>query len=142
MRGSCVLVTSVIGILVATTGIAAPACSPKDAEAADVAVDSLNTWQAVQVWHRKHAKCDDGSIAEGSSEAIAKLPVGKWDTLSTLAALIARDAALEPFVIRHIDVTLDPTDLERTRNLSASSCPLDAAALCRTIHDAAVRASH
>jgi hypothetical protein len=71
MRGSCMLVASVIGILLATAGVAAPVCSPKDAEAADAAVDSLNSWQTVQVWHRKYASFDDGSMAEGSSEAIA-----------------------------------------------------------------------
>jgi hypothetical protein len=141
MRGSCMLVASVIGILLATAGVAAPVCSPKDAEAADAAVDSLNSWQTIQVWHRKYASCDDGSIAEGSSDAIAKLLVGKWDTLSTLAVLIARDPALQSFVIRHINSTLDTSDLERIRNLSTSSCPPETKALCSSIHDAAVQAS-
>jgi hypothetical protein len=122
--------------------VAAPACSPKDAEAADAAVDSLSSWQTVQVWRRKYANCDDGSIAEGSSEAIAKLLVGKWDTLSTLTALIARDPALESFVIRHIDSTLDTADLARIRDLSASSCPPEGTALCKSIHEAAAKALH
>src|SRR5262245_46343165 len=59
-------------------------CSPEQAQAADQLVDSLDSWSAVNTYFTKYEHCDDGSIAEGSSEAIARLLADKWSTLPQL----------------------------------------------------------
>lgn len=64
--------------LIAGVAWAAPpqrkTCTPHQAEAADAMVDHLTDWAQVEVAFRKFAQCDDGSIAEGNSEAVVRRP--------------------------------------------------------------------
>jgi hypothetical protein len=116
-------------------------CSPKDAEAADAAVDRLDSWKKIDWAFRKYGHCDDGSIAEGNSEAVARLLVDQWDTLPALLTLVKRDPELKQFVLRHVDTTLDTDDLEKIEELAASNCPGGATLLCKELRTAAVRAA-
>lgn len=116
-------------------------CSPKDAEAADAAVDSLDSWKKLDWAFKKYGHCDDGSIAEGNSEAVARLLVDHWDTLPSLVTLVKRDPALKQFVLRHVDTTLDTDDLEKIEAFASSRCPGDATLLCNELRMAAVRAA-
>lgn len=115
-------------------------CSPAQAEQADEKVDTLDSWSAVHDYFGEYGPCDDGSIAEGSSEAVARLLVDHWDTLQALARLIDGDPPLEPFVLRHVNATLDTKDLERIRDRAASTCPEGASVLCVRLEEAASRA--
>jgi hypothetical protein len=117
------------------------ACSPKDAAAADAAVDGLDSWAKVERASKKYGHCDDGSIAEGNSEAVARLLVDHWPTLPLLADLVKRDPALKKFILRHIDSTLDTNDLSRISELASTQCPSGSAPLCRELSQAAARAS-
>lgn len=112
-------------------------CSPARA---DEKVDTLDSWSAISDYYGAYGQCDDGSIAEGSSEAVARLLVDHWDTLPVLARLIDGDPPLEPFVLRHVNATLDTKDLERIRDRSVSTCPVSASALCGRLGEAASRA--
>ncbi|HJW57161.1 MAG TPA: hypothetical protein VJ577_18005 [Burkholderiaceae bacterium] len=114
-------------------------CSPQAAQAADAAMDNLDDWRKVARAFRDYGQCDDGSIAEGYSEAIARLLVDKWNTLPTLATLTRRDPALLQFVISHIDTTLDTADLEKIRQFAASKCDTTAS-LCSQLQAAAEQA--
>lgn len=67
--------------LVATGSAVAKDCSPADEEAADMATDYLTNWQAVRDSYARYRQCDDGSIAEGNSEAVVRLLVDKWNTI-------------------------------------------------------------
>lgn len=60
-------------VLVASCGAHAKTCLPKDAEAADAATDNLDSWIKLEWALKKYGHCDDGSIAEGNSEAVARL---------------------------------------------------------------------
>lgn len=62
---------------------------------------------------RRYKSCDDGSIGEGFSDRVTALLSTKWDTLPQLGQLIAKDREFATFVIRHIDETTDPTNLQR-----------------------------
>lgn len=115
-------------------------CTPKDAEAADEMVDHLDSWEKVESARKQFGHCDDGSIAEGNSEAVARLLVDRWDTLPALTELIKRDPALKRFVLRHIDSTLGTDDLDKIKTLAASKCPADAATLCGALKKSAIRA--
>jgi hypothetical protein len=115
-------------------------CSPKEAEAADAIIDNLNSWTAVNQNFKQFKHCDDGSIAEGNSEAIGRLLVDKWDTLPVLAKLIKQNPSLKKFVLGHIDTTLNSNDLEKIQQLSLSNCPKDRELLCKDLNKAAKKA--
>jgi hypothetical protein len=116
-------------------------CTPQEAEAANAMVDELDSWARVDKAVRRFEHCDDGSIAEGNSEAVARLLVDKWQTLPQLAELIKRDPVLKRFILRHIDATLDTKDLEQMKKLASSSCPRKLISLCKDIRGAATRAA-
>ena len=116
-------------------------CSPKEAEEADAAVDHLDNWTRVERALKKYGHCDDGSIAEGNSEAVARLLVDGWTTLPLLAELVKRDPALRRFVLCHIDATLDTNDLSKIVGFASMQCPTSSALLCNDLLKAAARAS-
>ncbi|WP_245982611.1 hypothetical protein [Trinickia fusca] len=118
----------------------AKVCTESAANAADAMVDQLDSWDKVNITFTKYGHCDDGEIAEGNSEAIARLLVDHWQTLPQLGALIKRNPPLKAFVLRHIDTTLDTGDLDKITTLSTSSCPAGMGALCRELASAASHA--
>ncbi|WP_238483206.1 hypothetical protein [Rahnella perminowiae] len=114
-------------------GANARTCTENDAEAADIAVDNLNSWEAIHKNYIAYAQCDDGSIAEGNSEAVARLLVDKWPETVKLQSLISHDSGFEKYILRHIDSTLDTDDLNRIITLSSESCPAERQDLCSKI---------
>jgi hypothetical protein len=119
----------------------AKTCSKHDAESADAAVDVLDSWTKLAWAVKKFGHCDAGSIAEGNSEAVARLLVDHWNTLPLLVKLVRRGPALKRFVLRHIDKTLDTDDLHRIQSLASSQCPEGSGPLCGELRRAAARAS-
>jgi hypothetical protein len=138
MKPLCIVLALVLG---GSCGAHAKTCSPKDAEAADSAMDNLDSWIKVEWALKKYGHCDDGGIAEGNSEAVARLLVDRWATLPSLAELVKRDPALKRFVLRHIDTTLDTDDLDKIKAFASSQCPTGTASLCRELLTAAARAT-
>jgi hypothetical protein len=137
------LVFATFTLLVASyvqAGAPAATCAESQTEAADAAVDTLDSWQAVAAYRAKFEQCDDGSLAEGSAEAIARLLADHWNTLPDLSRLIAKTPMLRPFVLRHINSTLDTSDLGKIEQ-NASRCPSGLNTLCKDIGDAALQAS-
>ncbi|MGY5957438.1 hypothetical protein ACUY4R_001627 [Kosakonia sp. BK9b] len=133
-------VLMLIGLMTANIALA-KTCAPSDAEAADVVVDSLNTWSAVNQYRVKFGHCDEGDIAEGISESVARLLVDHWDTLPDLTTQISKNPALKNYVLRHIDSTLDAKDLDKIRSQASQLCPVKQGALCREIKRAAEKAA-
>ncbi|RKR42864.1 hypothetical protein [Paraburkholderia sp. BL17N1] len=115
------------------------ACTEHDAVGADAMVDSITTWDAASVAFTKYGQCDDGDIAEGYSEAIARLLVDRWNTLPRLGQLIKRNPSLKGFVLRHIDSTLDTADLDKIKGLSTSSCPSGMETFCKALTHAVLQ---
>jgi hypothetical protein len=115
-------------------------CTPKDAEAADAAIDHLATWADVYGNFKNYGHCDDGSIAEGNSEGVARLLVDKWQTLPQLAALIKRHPAFRAYVLRQIDTTLNTDDLDRIAESATAACPKGSDKLCASLKEAATKA--
>jgi hypothetical protein len=118
----------------------AQACRPAQAAAADAMVDKLNDWAAVDRFFREYRQCDDGGIAEGSSDAVAHLLANQWDTLPKLQALIQREPALRAFVLNHINSTLDTDDLNKIKQNASTSCPPSGASLCAGMRQAVEQA--
>lgn len=115
----------------------AKSCTERDAETADLAIDNLDSWEAIQKNYVAYAQCDDGNIAEGNSETIARLLVDKWPEIVKLQSLISQDSGFEKYILRHIDSTLDTDDLNQIITLSSESCPAESKALCGKLTAAA-----
>jgi hypothetical protein len=136
MRIPCVVATLVLlGVPLAYGKV----CSERDANAADAVIDHLDSWAEVNTAYMKYGHCDAGEIAEGNSEAIARLLVDRWRDLPELDGLIKRNPPLKAFVLRHIDTTLDSRDLDRIKQLSTASCPAGMGTLCGELASAASR---
>ncbi|SMC16404.1 hypothetical protein SAMN02745857_00179 [Andreprevotia lacus DSM 23236] len=117
-------------LLLLPAAVQARICTPRQAEAADAMVDRLDSWSRVAQMRTRYGHCDDGAIAEGNSEAIARLLVDHWASLPQLVSLIRRDSALQPFVLRHLDGSLADADLFKIKQLAQTACPAGATALC------------
>lgn len=53
----------------------------------EAVTDYLDSWQNIAQCFRQFRACDDGGIAEGISDAVARLLANRWDRLwSFLAA--------------------------------------------------------
>lgn len=108
-------------------------CTGLIAKAAEISVDRLQTWRSVATWRRQYGNCDDGGIAEGVSDAIARLLANKWREVPKLARLIKLDPRLEPFVLGHLNESDDWGDLDRIAAQAHSSCPKESEALCKRL---------
>lgn len=115
-------------------------CTPQEATEADAMADRLDSWAKVDSAIRRYGHCDDGSIAEGNSEAVARLLVDQWASLPALVRLAKTSPGLRTFILRHVDSTVDTDDLERITWLATNSCPNVASALCRDLKLSASRA--
>lgn len=112
-------------------------CLSAQADVASDLVDHLDSWRSVAAYFKSYRQCDEGSIAEGSSEAVARLLVDHWNTLPKLQQQIESDSALRSFVVAHINSTLDTDDLQKIAEYAATSCPAGLVSLCGALGDAA-----
>ena len=107
-------------------------CTQKEAQQADEAVDSLNSWDRIHDWYRKYHQCDEGGQAEGVSEAVARNLVDRWTTLNRLGEL-AEEAGFRRFVLKHLDETLNADDLKKIGINATKRCPAGLSSLCRSL---------
>jgi hypothetical protein len=105
-------------------------CSQNDGFIAEAAADHLDTWNKVARARKKFANCDDGGVAEGFSDAVARLLAGHWAQTHTLVSLIHSQPDLEPFVLAHLNESDDFDDLRTIRTLASNRCPPTAKNLC------------
>ena len=105
-------------------------CTSAEAQRADLEADKLRTWDALYKSYKRYAHCDDGAIAEGYSESVARILVDHWKTLSELVSFSKNDAKFFHFVLRHLDATLNPTDVEKIKANATDQCPTSLQATC------------
>jgi hypothetical protein len=108
-------------------------CSRKDAIEADKDLDRLTSWAAVNRTFKRYRQCDDGGLAEGYSDAVAKLFANRWQTLRDFANLSQQNPEFERFVFWHIDTTVDLVDAHAIIANARNHCPADLRALCRRL---------
>lgn len=128
---------ALLSLFLFTGSTQAKVCTQEDAAAADLAVDGLNSWEAIQQNSVDYCQCDDGSIAEGNSEAVARMLVDKWPEIGKLETLISRYPSLQEYILKHVDSTLATDDLNRIIELSTKSCPEKNKMLCKELISAA-----
>ena len=104
-----------------------------DAKQALTEGDRLRSWNALRRSYKLYAKCDDGALAEGYSEAVARILVDRWSTLPRLALLAKDDDKFLHFVLKHVDATLDTNDLRTIRTRAQKQCPVGLGTLCNDL---------
>ena len=97
------------------------------------------TWNALYTLYKEFGGCDDGGIAEGFSDDVAQLFLGQWTDLGSLNRLFIADKSFKEFVLRHIDATLDESQLKGIASNAKSHCPAWGARLCRSVESRANR---
>jgi hypothetical protein len=109
-------------------------CSRDETIRAEIATDKLKTLDSVYRFYTQFSRCDDGSIGEGISDAVAKLLANRWDRFREFVKLACNDKAFEKFVLRHVDETIDWThDAARIHENATRHCPSNSARLCKAL---------
>jgi hypothetical protein len=92
--------------------------------------DMLRSWDALYKSYTLYQKCDDGAIAEGYSESVARVLADHWHTLPQLAELAKKDPKFLRFVLRHVDATDDDKDLQKIKTEAKAQCPTGLRTIC------------
>ena len=108
-------------------------CTDSDGNRALDLSDSLKSWTEAYNFFKKYAKCDDGAIAEGISDSVARLLAKNWKQLPELGRLVSKDESFENFIIRHLDETDNYDDLKTIGRNARLSCPTGQERLCKRI---------
>ena len=90
----------------------------------------LRSWDVLHKSYRLYGKCDDGALAEGYSESVARILVDRWSTLPRLAFLAKNDNKFLQFVLKHVDATLDLNDLGTIKTKAQRQCPTGLRTVC------------
>jgi hypothetical protein len=119
-------------------------CTTAAAKAAEEATgEAHKSWSILNAQYLEYAKakdCDDGAIAEGWDDGVARLLANSWADLPELARLVTADPDFLPFVIRHVRATAASEDLERARTSAKGRCREGHEELCRLIAEAVATA--
>jgi hypothetical protein len=111
-----------------------PSCSREEAMQADRATDSLRNWNSVYRFYKRFSRCDDGGIAEGVSDKVAKLLANRWDLFNDFVRLASNDQGFQDFVIRHLDETIDwGRDAPKIHESARLHCPSNSTRLCKLL---------
>ncbi len=108
-------------------------CTTTEAQRALDKADRLRTWEALYSSYNKFKSCDDGAIAEGYSESVARILADHWNTVRRFAQLADNDLSFRAFVIRHIDATLNIDDVQKIKNAALAHCPNGLRTTCSDI---------
>ena len=110
-------------------------CSRADEKAADKSIDPLGSWKEIHFAYMYFKACDDGGIAEGYSDGIAKIMANHWTSLPRVKPFIKADPAFETWFIRHLDETNSYDDSMKIDRLARTACPRGMRELCIEIHE-------
>jgi hypothetical protein len=105
-------------------------CTGAEARRAEAEAVTLRAWDGLYRSYKLYRQCDDGAIAEGYSESVARILVDHWDTLPQLARLAKEDAEFRRFVMGHVDATLNTDDIAKIRTHAKTKCPAGLRAIC------------
>ena len=108
-------------------------CSRSLAIAAEDAVDRLKTWDDFYRTFQRFSGCDDGSIAEGWNDFVARTLAQQWNRLGDLQRLADKDQRFRTFVLKHIGLSASGADLDKAALNARERCPARARTLCDEI---------
>jgi hypothetical protein len=122
-----------LSMLASTIRAERPGCSNTLARRAESEIDHLKTWEQIYDWFTRYSACDEGTIAEGYSDVVVKMLAHEWDQLPHLRTLVADDSRFRGFVLRHLDATVDRSDLTVVVTNASRRCPRRDLRLCTDI---------
>ena len=124
----------IVILSLAQTGLAEkrPCAHAEGLHALDEA-DTIRSWDALHGSYSLYRQCDDGAIAEGYSESVARILVDHWTTLPQLERVAANDIEFRAFVMKHVDATLSTDDLAKIRKNAQAHCPKGLRAICNDL---------
>ncbi len=97
-------------------------CAINEAIEAETSISTLKDWAAIYDSFKKFRHCDDGSIAEGYSNAIVHTLADQWDEMETLVRFALTDVDFYKFILKHIDASTDKSELEMVLTNSGKHC--------------------
>ena len=104
---------------------------PKDGQAAQ-AIYSVESWAALQEFHREFHMCDDRFLAGAIGETVIDLLDADPLDLGMLNDLVATDEGFRAFILGHVDELALPSELRRVVE-NVRRCPRSATRLCQDI---------
>jgi len=108
-------------------------CTDEEAKIAIDQSDQLKDWRSAYEFFKRFGHCDDGAVADGFSDSVAKLLAKDWKHLGVLDRLFSNDKDFKNFVFRHIDETADTDDLKAIVKNAKLRCPSGKATLCKLL---------
>lgn len=108
-------------------------CTTAEGRAALDEAVMLRSWDALYHSYTKYRQCDDGAIAEGYSESVARILVDHWSTLPRFAELGDEKPAFRAFVFKHLDATLNTDDLEKIKKNATARCTATLREACKDL---------
>jgi hypothetical protein len=132
-----IAVALLVGFLL--TGAQVLECSAAQELVAESSIDRLKTWADLHSAFKQFRACDDGALAEGWDDFVARMLAQNWKKLDELQKLTTVDRKFRAFVIRHIGITASSDDLDRVLVNARERCPRRARGLCADIATAVKR---
>src|SRR5579862_9488583 len=74
-------------------------CTDSDSKRAESEAETLRSWDSVYKSYSLYRNCDDGAIAEGYSESVARILVDHWSTLDQLTVLTKKNPGFFRFTL-------------------------------------------
>lgn len=127
-----------IGEASATT--ATTECTQREAYAAEIVTDYLDSWANIYQFFRQFRHCYDASIAEGAEDKIQQLWTDQWPKVSQMIALTTKDSQFKAFVWQRItDETFPEERFALFVQNAKTRCPVVATEFCRAVVKAAAQ---
>jgi hypothetical protein len=98
------------------------------------------TWQDLYRLYSDYQWCDDGAYAEGYSDFIVQSLAKYWNRFDELVSLNKKDPSFKKFILKHIDATTDPEDLDLLLKNVRQRCPATSVPFCKELEKAALSA--
>ena len=108
-------------------------CTDDKAAKAENEYTHIHTWAALHQSYLTYRDCDDGGVAEGYDDAVARLFLRNWDDVSSVRSFLKTDKLFAAFVVRHVNEDWSRDELEKARALASTRCPTGLDQFCRDV---------
>lgn len=109
-------------------------CYPESAQAAQTTADRVADWPDLYKAFTRFGICEDGAaVTKAFSTSVARLLADQWNAIDKLNRLARAHPKFGKFVLRHIDSTMTPDQVNTVSQNASGRCPAGAQAFCASI---------